>query len=376
MNSLLGHESATNLSRKTWREYCASIFRKGLGPFPLRGVRRDKLLSDESDWEDPYDVAGRQYVDDYNFDVPDGMDLIVFERGGGPSRSEMTVDETRAQVDNNPDDPDLVDIRRDVRDLPDAFPAIFDKTAAAPMTLPVDVETGPKVDDDPDDPDLVDIRCDVRNLPDAFPAIFNKMADVPMTLPVDVETGPQVDNDPDDPDLVDIRHDVRNLPDAFPAIFDKTAAVPMSLPVVVETGPQVWCESDLLLSERDMEVDGTDVNRDILLLTDVCPMRFEESATVPLSWPVVVDTETQVDVRWETTSVVVPFGDGCGRPAGWLDPKSDCCVMYEIVLDLEMSPIVSVRSAAVPAFLPTKSEVCSLAVLAGGPCCGSPPGSG
>ena len=39
--------------------------------------------SDESNWEDPYDVAGQQYVDDYNFDVPDGMDLMVFERGGG-----------------------------------------------------------------------------------------------------------------------------------------------------------------------------------------------------------------------------------------------------------------------------------------------------
>ena len=46
--------------------------------------------------------------------------------------------------------------------------------------------------------------------------------------------------------------------------------------------------------------------------------------------------------------------------------------MDEIVLDLEMSPIVSVSSAAVPAFLPTKSEVFSLAVLAGGRCCGSP----
>ena len=38
----------------------------------------------------------------------------------------------------------------------------------------------------------------------------------------------------------------------------------------------------------------------------------------------------------------------------------------EIVLDPEMSPIVSVRSTAVPAFLPTKSEVCSLDVLAKG----------
>ena len=69
------------------------------------------------------------------------------------------------------------------------------------------------------------------------------------------------------------------------------------------------------MSERDMEVDDADVNRDIRLMTDVCPMMFEESATVPLSLPVVVDTETQVDVRWETTSAVVPFSDGCGRPA-------------------------------------------------------------
>ena len=95
-------------------------------------------------------------------------------------------------------------------------------------------------------------------------------------------------------------------------------------------------------------------------------MMFEDSATGLLSLPVVVNTETQVDARWETTSAVVPFGDGCGRPAGWLDSESDCCVMEEIVLDPEMSPIVSVRSVAVPAFLPTKSEVFSLAVLAGG----------
>ena len=137
--------------------------------------------------------------------------------------------------------------------------------AAVPMTLPVDVVTAPQVDQDPDVPDLVDIRCDVRHLPDAFPAIFDEMAAVPMSLPVVIETGPQVDNDPDDPDLVDIRRDVRNMLDAFPAIFDQTAAVPMSLPVVVETGPQVGCESDLLLSERDMEVDDTDVNSRCLI---------------------------------------------------------------------------------------------------------------
>ena len=115
-----------------------------------------------------------------------------------------------------------------------------------------------------------------------------------------------------------------------------------------------------------MELIDTDVGRDIRVLSDGCPMMFEESATVPLSLPVVVNTETQVDVRWETTSAVVPFVDGCGRPAGWLDSESDCCVMDEIVLAPEMSPFVSVRSAAVLMFLPAISEVFSLAVLAGG----------
>ena len=63
--------------------------------------------------------------------------------------------------------------------------------------------------------------------------------------------------------------------------------------------------------------------------------------------------------------MVVPFVDECGRPAGWLDSESDCCVMNEIVLVPEMSPIVSMRSVAVPTFLPAMSEVFSLAVLAG-----------
>ena len=109
----------------------------------------------------------------------------------------------------------------------------------------------------------------------------------------------------------------------------------------------------MVLAGRDMEVDDTDVIRDIRLLTDVCPMMFEDLATGPLSLPVVVATVTQVEAGWETTSAVVPFGDGCGRPAGWLDSESDCCVMDEIVLDPEMSPIVSVRSSAVPTFLPS-----------------------
>ena len=103
-------------------------------------------------------------------------------------------------------------------------------------------------------------------------------------------------------------------------------------------------------------------------------MMSEDSAMEPLSLPVVANTETQVD-GMGVHLVVVPSSCGSGRPVGWLDTKSDSCVVDENMLDTEMSPIVSVRSAAGPAFLPTKSEVFSLAVLAGGggSCCAPPP---
>ena len=41
--------------------------------------------------------------------------------------------------------------------------------------------------------------------------------------------------------------------------------------------------------------------------------------------------------------MVVPSSCGSGRPVGWLDTKSDSCVVDENMLDTEMSPIVSVR---------------------------------
>ena len=33
--------------------------------------------SEDSDWEDPYTLASAAYVEDYSFDVPEGMDLMV-----------------------------------------------------------------------------------------------------------------------------------------------------------------------------------------------------------------------------------------------------------------------------------------------------------
>ena len=48
---------------------------------------------DESDWDDPYDIASAEFVDQYHFDVPEGMDRMVFERCGGPYGSEMLEEE-------------------------------------------------------------------------------------------------------------------------------------------------------------------------------------------------------------------------------------------------------------------------------------------
>ena len=37
----------------------------------------DLYDSEDSDWEDPYALASAAYVEDYSFDVPEGMDLMV-----------------------------------------------------------------------------------------------------------------------------------------------------------------------------------------------------------------------------------------------------------------------------------------------------------
>ena len=37
----------------------------------------DLYDSEDSDWDDPYEIASTAYVEDYNIDVPEGMDLMV-----------------------------------------------------------------------------------------------------------------------------------------------------------------------------------------------------------------------------------------------------------------------------------------------------------
>ena len=74
----------------------------------------------------------------------------------------------------------------------------------------------------------------------------------------------------------------------------------------------------------------------------------------------VMESSTQVLLE------VVPFVDRDGCPTGWLETEIDERMMEKFVLVPEMSPIGSMTSVAVPTFLPALSEVCPLAVLAGG----------
>ena len=169
---------------------------------------------------------------------------------------------------------------------------------------------------------------------------------------------------------MDTRRNIRNLLGMVPEML---AAMPLTLPVDEEMDSQVGEGPDVMWTGRDLDMGDPDVGRDIQMMSEVGPMMIDGSDTGPLALPVVANTETQVDVRLEVTLEVVPSMVDGGYPAGWLDSESDGCVMDEIVLAPEMSPFVFMKSAVVPTFLPALSEVCSLAVLAGGgPSCAAP----
>ena len=61
----------------------------------------DLCTSDESDWEDPYDIVYAEYVEyveQYNFDALEGMEMMVFERLNGPDESDVASDESVMMV--------------------------------------------------------------------------------------------------------------------------------------------------------------------------------------------------------------------------------------------------------------------------------------
>ena len=81
------------------------------------------------------------------------------------------------------------------------------------------------------------------------------------------------------------------------------------------------------------------VIQDAHLRTELCPLSFEDSASVPMSLPVEANMETQVDVRWESTLVVVPSSAVTG-------------ITGEAQLRTDVRPVVSQDSAMEPMSFP------------------------
>ena len=52
----------------------------------------DLYDSEDSDWDDPYALASAAYVEDYNFDVPEGMDLMVHRHSRIPDSLDVQQD--------------------------------------------------------------------------------------------------------------------------------------------------------------------------------------------------------------------------------------------------------------------------------------------
>ena len=48
--------------------------------------------SEDSDWDDPYALAIAAFVEDYNFDIPEGMDLMVHRHSRFPKSSDVRHD--------------------------------------------------------------------------------------------------------------------------------------------------------------------------------------------------------------------------------------------------------------------------------------------
>ena len=116
----------------------------------------------DSDWDDPYAIPSVAYVEDHNFDVPEGMELMVYVRRRGPYGSDIREDAhtglahaCQTSLCDTRDELDTVD----VDSLTEAFAEDVQDTGDFYQRI---VSSEEEDFGDPDDPYLVDIRCDVK----------------------------------------------------------------------------------------------------------------------------------------------------------------------------------------------------------------------
>ena len=138
----------------------------------------------------------------------------------------------------------------------------------------------------------------------------------------------------------------------------KTAGAPILRPVEMNPKPQTIDNQKIR--------NTTDTGGEFSDEPDVFPVRMTVSANKPVSLQLEEDMGQCVEVGWEATLMAAPVEYEEGHMMEWPDIKSDGVMMDDIMLKSETSPVGSVRSAAEPVLLATKSEVFSPVVLAGG----------
>ena len=112
-----------------------------------------------------------------------------------------------------------------------------------------------------------------------------------------------------------VAQDAHLRTDSCPISFEDSARGPKSLPVENNTETQVdvrWVPTSVVVPSGEV----TGATGEARLRTDVCPVLSRDSSMEPMSFPVVADTDTQVEVGLEPTSVVAPSSCGSGHPVG------------------------------------------------------------
>ena len=198
-----------------------------------------------------------------------------------------------------------------------------------------------------------DVDQKVSEVPVALPALVDVEVEAPVVWPVKTKMEPQahcvsIEVLPDrGSDVISEvyrdfsceRNDtgvIQNIhwqTESCPSSVGDLASVPMSLAVESNTEVQVDVRWELV-SAVVPSGDVLGAAGEARLRTDVSPMLLKDLTMEPMSFPVVTDVVTQVEVGWEPTLMVHPSGIESGRPVGWLDTGADNWMVEEMMLDL------------------------------------------
>ena len=249
----------------------------------------------------------------------------------------------------------ISDVSHDICLEPDAVPAMFDRTVAVRLALPVVVQTRLQVGCDTDLPlpvynykgqeslredgpdDIIseresiikrsDVHLEICVVSDQLPVVVPKLAAVPLAISVVTQTRPRVGWSPDLPlpvdegresihedglDVImsgrlskvvdpDVRRGIQMKPEILPVVLSTDDVEPKAVPVValtrsgVERPLVVARPVDEILSGRESNVGMSDVSRDICMEPDLLPVVMSTDDVEPLAVPVVALMRQRVE---------------------------------------------------------------------------------